>query len=99
MVNKIEVEPGEDAVELNFTFKGKVDIRTFREDANFILDVSKGGVAASTAPAAGAAPAGELPGLSLVPPDDKGAPPSTIPVLPAPPAASDKAAPAGPSPP
>ncbi|MFL6973488.1 MAG: tetratricopeptide repeat protein [Xanthobacteraceae bacterium] len=71
MVSAITAEPSEDTVEIRFTFKGKVDVRTFREDSNFVLDLT----ASNAAPAAGVAvltQPGDLPGLSLVPPDDKG---------------------------
>ena len=39
MVGRIEAEPGEDTVEVRFRLKDKVDVRTFREDNNFVLDV------------------------------------------------------------
>src|SRR5215217_2826131 len=71
MVSAITAEPSEDTVEVRFTFKGKVDVRTFREDSNFVLDLT----ASNAAPAAGVAvltQPGDLPGLSLVPPNDKG---------------------------
>jgi tetratricopeptide (TPR) repeat protein len=76
MVSAITAEPGEDAVEVRFTLKGKVDVRSFREDTNFVLDLT-----ASTAPAGVAvlAQPGELPGLSPLPPDGKSGTPAKAP--------------------
>jgi hypothetical protein len=76
MVSAITAAPGEDAVEVRFAFTGKVDVRTFREDTNFVLDVSVRNAVPPAAIAVLAQP-GELPGLSLVPPDDKGGAPAT----------------------
>jgi len=76
VVATIESEPGEDAVEVRMAFTGKVDVRTFREDASFIVDV---GASDPAAPAAAPGPRklGELPSLALVPPDDKNASPAS----------------------
>src|SRR5262249_32935742 len=47
-VADITATPGDDVSEMTFAFTDKVDVRTFREDLNFVLDVG-----ASDAPAAG----------------------------------------------
>ena len=70
----IDAAMGEDSASVTFAFASKADIRTFREDNNFIVDVG-----ASESKAANAEPAplkpGELPSLIVVPEDEKPAPP------------------------
>jgi hypothetical protein len=44
-IRAIETEPGEGAAEVRFLFRRKVDVRTFREDANFIMDVGAADIA------------------------------------------------------
>ena len=78
MVERIDAESGTDTVEVRFSFKDKVDVRSFREDNNFVLDVGASGGATTPVPTISVRP-GELPGLSLTPPDDKGAPPAAPP--------------------
>jgi tetratricopeptide (TPR) repeat protein len=98
-VGSIESDIAEDSATVRFSFVGKVDVRTFREDNSFVVDVSP--VEAKT-PVAGD-PAPRKPGdLSLVvaPPDAKSPPleaPATIPAKSVPPARSE--APAKPVPP
>ena len=74
----IVTPPGQqDTAEVTFTFNGKVDVRTFREDLNFVLDVTPSDAAAG-------GKAGELPELTA---DDKAAASGPLPPsLAAPPA-------------
>src|SRR5499426_439105 len=74
----IVTPPGQqDTAEVTFTFNGKVDLRTFREDLNFVLDVTPSDAAAG-------GKAGELPELTA---DDKAAASGPLPPsLAAPPA-------------
>ncbi len=40
MITAIDSEAAQDAATVRFSFAGKVDVRTFREDKNYIVDVS-----------------------------------------------------------
>ncbi len=101
MVAALESEIGADSATVRFSFAGKVDVRTFREDRSFVVDVSP--VEAKMPGSEGMAPRkpGELPNLVVVAPDNKNAPgpieaPKTIPAQPSSLARSD--APAKPAP-
>jgi tetratricopeptide (TPR) repeat protein len=39
IISSVDSKPGEDATQVNFDFVGKVDVRTFRDENNFVLDV------------------------------------------------------------
>ncbi|HWP26071.1 MAG TPA: tetratricopeptide repeat protein [Xanthobacteraceae bacterium] len=39
VVESIDVEPGNEAAKVSFTFTGSVDVRTFREDMSYIVDL------------------------------------------------------------
>lgn len=59
-VSGVEADLGEGTATVSFLLRGKADVRTFREDAGFVVDVSTG----STKDRAAAAPeAGPLPAL------------------------------------
>jgi tetratricopeptide (TPR) repeat protein len=81
-VKAIDADTDRDTASVKFAFAGQVDLRTFREDTNFVVDVSP-------IDAARAAKSGPLAGLD---------PPDTVPAAPAVPAvkAAEPAAPAEP---
>ncbi|HXF88535.1 MAG TPA: tetratricopeptide repeat protein [Xanthobacteraceae bacterium] len=40
VVESIDAEPGNDAAKVSFTFSGSVDVRMFREDSSYIVDLT-----------------------------------------------------------
>lgn len=89
-VASLESEMGPDSTTVRFSFVGKVDVRTFREDNSYVVDVSpieaKPGNPAARKP-------GDLPSLVAVAPDEKGAldgidAPATMPAQAMPPQAA-----------
>src|SRR6202042_3435826 len=72
-VGAIEAEMGDDSATVHFAFTGKVDVRTFREDKSFVVDVSPV-IETKEQPEAVVTPPpkpGDLPSLVAVAPDDK----------------------------
>jgi tetratricopeptide (TPR) repeat protein len=65
-VSAVESETGAESASVQFTFEGKVDIRTFREEGNFIVDV--GPVATRTQAGGADGDGGEEQGPSWLPP-------------------------------
>jgi tetratricopeptide (TPR) repeat protein len=74
VVKSVDAETDADSATVQFSFAGMVDLRTFREDSNFVVDVSP-----LDAAAVRTAPRGPLAGLD---------PPDTAPVRPGTPEAS-----------
>ena len=89
-VAAIKSETHEETAEVVLAFNEKVDIRTFREDASFIVDVDTGSPATSRDVVNVPAIARELPGLVLGRPEGKSAPPAGGPPAPPAPAAARK---------
>jgi tetratricopeptide (TPR) repeat protein len=86
-IGGIEAELRDDTALVRFNFLAKVDVRTFRDDGNFVLDIvgaDNKPDEASVAPAAPAAPAA---------PQQSAAPETTAPATLPPAAANDAAAP------
>jgi tetratricopeptide (TPR) repeat protein len=78
-VASIGSETHEETAQIVLAFNRKVDIRTFREDGSFVVDIDNHGTATSREEPSGPASPRELPGLVLVRPDDKGAAPGRDP--------------------
>ena len=75
-------EQTQDTAAVRFTFNGTVDVRTFREDMSYVVDVSPAAAAETREPSRK-----ELPTLAGVAPDDaseRPGPPATIPAYPGP---------------
>src|SRR5262245_3440031 len=89
-IKSVDSEPEQDSVVVRFSFASKVDVRTFREDNSYVVDVTPGdakqtradGVVRSDEPAALAA---ELNGRREAPPPSV-EPPQTVTVRATPPA-------------
>ena len=97
-VGAIEQELGEDNATVRFTFVGKVDVRTFREDNSFVVDVSP--IETKTPVAGDPRKPGDLSSLVVTAPDDKPGgveAPATIPAKPEPQARSEPSKPVPPT--
>ena len=89
MVESIDATPAGDSVTVSFTFNGKVDIRSFREDNNYVVDV----VAIKAKESESAAPAFVPPPLAEAAETPSAKPPAEAPEAPAePPAEQGRAA-------
>ncbi len=90
MVAAVETQPGPDATSVQFEFIGKVDVRTFREDNNYIVDVqpikSREGGAETAADVAKAAARPEKPQAPASPPPTPAAEKPAAPAVPTKPA-------------
>jgi tetratricopeptide (TPR) repeat protein len=98
IVEAIDAESGEQSATVSFSFIGKVDVRSFREDNNFVLDVAPTGGARSRADLIPPAAAVTEPPAQAVPPPPVGnlAPPQTISAQPPPADAGAPSPPAAP---
>jgi tetratricopeptide (TPR) repeat protein len=78
MVDTIAAEQKDDSAEVRFSFKGRVEVRTFREDTYFVVDIVPNAAATPNGPAIVTGP-GDLPALSLPGLDGNGAAPAAKP--------------------
>jgi hypothetical protein len=97
-LQSIDSELDQDSAVVRFTFRGKVDVRTFREDNNYVVDI--GSAEVKDGRPLDAKPADELAALAAdlmvkkTPPPQDLDPPQTVPAKAAPGVAEPKRAPA-----
>ncbi|MEA2904784.1 MAG: hypothetical protein QOI12_2171 [Alphaproteobacteria bacterium] len=102
VIEAIDSELDQDSVLVRFSFGGKVDVRTFREDNSYVVDVSTADMKAAARPDGSiksdelAALANELTARKAAPVVE---PPQTVPARPAPSAAPDDKRPPAQTPP
>lgn len=75
-IASLDAETGADSVTVRFVFLARVDVRTFREDGTFVVDVSPSGARDRAAAAAGGNQGGESTEPSWLPPEREPAAPN-----------------------